>query len=116
SRRLGLDRRPRRARGRARRPPRGWPDPRDHLHRRGRSHRHRRRAHRRRRYLGIGTTIMQLGTRWDVGDPPPSSVPEDVHRAIQRVEAELEADGVDAAGWRWTLTWLERRPIVELDD
>lgn len=59
---------------------------------------------------------MQLGTRWDVGDPPPSSVPEEVHRAIQRVEAELEADGVAAAGWRWTLTWLERRPVIELDD
>jgi hypothetical protein len=24
--------------------------------------------------------------------------------------------GIDTAAWRWTLTWLEGRPIVELDD
>ncbi len=59
---------------------------------------------------------MQLGTRWDVGDEPPASLPEAMHRAIVRVEAELEADGIDASTWRWTLTWLERRPIAELDD
>ncbi len=59
---------------------------------------------------------MQLGTRWDVGDEAPASLPDPVLRAIARVEAELEVDGVDAAGWRWTLTWLEGRPSVELDD
>lgn len=59
---------------------------------------------------------MQLGTRWDVGDEPPAQLPEGVLLAIQRVEAELETDGIDAVGWRWTLTWLERRPVVELDD
>jgi hypothetical protein len=59
---------------------------------------------------------MQLGTRWDVGEEPPVALDEAVVRAIGRVEAELEADGVDATGWRWTLTWLERRPVVELDD
>ncbi len=59
---------------------------------------------------------MQLGTRWDVGDEPPSALDAAVLRAIGRVEAELETDGVDAAGWRWTLTWLERRAVVELDD
>ncbi|HWL03301.1 MAG TPA: hypothetical protein VNQ52_13145 [Microbacteriaceae bacterium] len=59
---------------------------------------------------------MQLGTRWDVGAEPPESLSEAMLRAIARVEAELEADGIDAAGWRWTLTWLERRPVAELDD
>jgi len=59
---------------------------------------------------------MQLGTRWDVGDEPPQSLDEPMLRAITRVEAELEADGIDPSGWRWTLTWLERRPIAELDD
>jgi len=59
---------------------------------------------------------MQLGTRWDVGDDAPGSLSAEMVRAIARVEAELEADGIDAAGWRWTLTWLERRPIAELDD
>lgn len=59
---------------------------------------------------------MQLGTRWDVGDEPPASVSDAVRQAVARVEAELEADGIDAVGWRWTLTWLERRATVELDD
>lgn len=59
---------------------------------------------------------MQLGTRWDVGDEPPASLSDDMARAIARVEAELEADGIDASNWRWTLTWLERRPVAELDD
>ena len=59
---------------------------------------------------------MQLGTRWDVGATPPGSLPEAVVVAIGRVETELEADGIDTAMWRWTLTWLEGRPIVELDD
>lgn len=59
---------------------------------------------------------MQLGTRWDVGEEPPEGLPVTMLRAIGRVEAELEADGVDVVGWRWTLTWLERRAHVELDD
>ena len=59
---------------------------------------------------------MQLGTRWDVGTPPPAALSDDMQRLIARVEGELEADGIDTASWRWTLTWLERRPIAELDD
>jgi len=59
---------------------------------------------------------MQLGTRWDVGDDAPDALSDEMQRAIARVEAELEADGIDPAGWRWTLTWLERRPVAELDD
>ena len=57
---------------------------------------------------------MQLGTRWSVGDEPPARLPETVTAAIGRVEAELA--GVDTSQWRWTLTWLEGRPVVELDD
>jgi len=57
---------------------------------------------------------MQLGTRWIVGSEPPTSVPEPVRTAIAQVERDL--DGVDTSQWRWTLTWLERRPVVELDD
>jgi hypothetical protein len=59
---------------------------------------------------------MQLGTRWPVGSQPPSSLPEVVRAAVRAVEEELDADGVDASTWRWTLTWLEGRPIAELDD
>jgi len=57
---------------------------------------------------------MQLGTRWSVGDTPPATLPAAVLAAIVAVEADLT--GVDTATWRWTLTWLERKPIVQLDD
>ena len=64
---------------------------------------------------------MQLGTRWGIWQPSPAGLPEAVLAAISGVETELT--GVAAANpdagvksWRWTLTWLEGRPVVELDD
>ena len=57
---------------------------------------------------------MQLGTRWPVGGEVPPRVPDAMIAAIREVETEL-AD-VDTTQWRWTLTWLEGRPVVELDD
>ena len=57
---------------------------------------------------------MQLGTRWSVGDTPPATLPAAVLAAIVSVEAELT--GTDTAAWRWTLTWLEGKPVVQLDD
>ena len=57
---------------------------------------------------------MQLGTRWSVGDATPSRLPETVVAAIREVEAGLF--GVDTSQWRWTLTWLEGKPVAELDD
>jgi hypothetical protein len=57
---------------------------------------------------------MQLGTRWPVGDEPPNRLPVVMVGAIADVESESE--DVDTSGWRWTLTWLEGRPVVELDD
>lgn len=59
---------------------------------------------------------MQLGTRWNVGGEPPSRLPETVVVAVRGVEDELAAESVDASTWRWTLTFLEGKPIVELDD
>jgi hypothetical protein len=56
---------------------------------------------------------MQLGTRWPVGGTPPR-LPDAVTHAIAEVEAELH--DIDTSGWRWTLTWREGKPIVELDD
>lgn len=53
---------------------------------------------------------MQLGTRWAIGSEPPTSVPVELRPAIAEVETRV-ADS-DA---RWTLTWLEGRPIAELD-
>jgi len=57
---------------------------------------------------------MQLGTRWPVGATPPDRLPPAVVAAVAEVEAER--GDVDTAHWRWTLTWLEGRPVVELDD
>jgi hypothetical protein len=58
--------------------------------------------------------MMQLGTRWSVGAQPPARLTDDVLEAIAFVESDL-AD-VDTSQWRWTLTWLEGRPVAELDD
>ena len=55
---------------------------------------------------------MQLGTRWSVGDEPPARLTEGVIAAIRAVEAEVG----ERPDWRWTLTWLEGRPVVQLDD
>jgi hypothetical protein len=59
---------------------------------------------------------MQLGTRWGVGATPPAGLPEVVTYAVATVEEELTATDVETDGWRWTLTWLEGKPVVELDD
>ena len=55
---------------------------------------------------------MQLGTRWSWGEEPPSRLPAAVLAAIRQVEAGA---GDDSADLRWTLTWLEGQPVVELD-
>jgi len=57
---------------------------------------------------------MQLGTRWNVGDEPPARLEPPVVLAIRDTEAQLAE--VDTTQWRWTLTWLEGRPVVQLDD
>ena len=57
---------------------------------------------------------MQLGTRWGVGATPPERLDASVVLAIRDAEAQLAE--VDTGQWRWTLTWLESRPVVQLDD
>lgn len=57
---------------------------------------------------------MQLGTRWPVGDAPPATLAAPVLAAIRAVERELV--GTDTLTWRWTLTWLEGKPVTQLDD
>ncbi|HEU4808570.1 MAG TPA: hypothetical protein VFT01_09930 [Homoserinimonas sp.] len=57
---------------------------------------------------------MQLGMRWAVGGEPPAALPAPVRVAVRQVEDNLA--GIDTGAWRWTLTWLEGRPVVELDD
>ena len=55
---------------------------------------------------------MQLGTRWSVGTPPPASVSD----IMTAVILDHEAAHPEWAGMTWTLTFLEGRPIAELDD
>ena len=55
---------------------------------------------------------MQLGTRWAMGDEPPARLPEGVITAIREVETASPSVSTQR---RWTLTWLEGLPIVELD-
>ncbi|MGO2654959.1 MAG: hypothetical protein ACTH93_03885 [Pseudoclavibacter sp.] len=57
---------------------------------------------------------MQIGTRWNVGVTPPLTLPEPMLAAISEVEAGLEP--TQRERWSWTLTWLERHPVAELDD
>lgn len=55
---------------------------------------------------------MQLGTRWQAGGQPPLSVPDALRLEIRAVEQGLPP--LDPMPM-WTLTWLEGRPIAELD-
>ncbi|WP_298741301.1 hypothetical protein [uncultured Microbacterium sp.] len=58
---------------------------------------------------------MQLGTRWTSGQQPPAAVPAVLHRQIAAVDAAIPADDLGQPRPRWTLTFLEGRPIAELD-
>ena len=56
---------------------------------------------------------MQLGSRFSVGTPP-SSLPAELTQRIAEVERGLSDE--ERSTLRWTLTWLENRPVVELDN
>jgi hypothetical protein len=58
---------------------------------------------------------MQLGTRWTSGDEPPKAVPEALRHGIRSVDDTIPADLYGQPRPRWTLTWLEGKPIAELD-
>lgn len=59
--------------------------------------------------------MMQLGTRWTSGGEPPKAVPAALTRGIRSVDDSIPTDELGAPRPRWTLTWLEGRPIAELD-
>lgn len=59
---------------------------------------------------------MQLGTRWAIGSTPPTGLPQVVEIALTAVEEDLTVLTDDTSAWRWTLTWLEGKPVIELDD
>lgn len=56
---------------------------------------------------------MQLGTRWAAGAEPPARLAPEFIAQLRAVEADLPPDEEGVA--YWTLTWLERRPVAELD-
>lgn len=59
---------------------------------------------------------MQLGTRWSLGTTPPAAVPDTLRAQIAAVEDLISAGQLAQEPTpRWTLTWLEGRPIAELD-
>lgn len=58
---------------------------------------------------------MQLGTRWTAGQEPPAAVPAALRQAIAGVDEAVLAATDGSPAPRWTLTWLEGRPIAELD-
>ncbi|GAA1652858.1 hypothetical protein [Microbacterium flavum] len=58
---------------------------------------------------------MQLGTRWTSGEEPPAAVPDVLRAQIRAVDRALPGDDLGQPRPRWTLTFLERRPIAELE-
>jgi hypothetical protein len=59
---------------------------------------------------------MKLGTRWPAFTAPPTAVPDVLHGQIAAVERLLPNDQVAHQPTPyWTLTWLEGRPVAELD-
>ncbi|WP_345802712.1 hypothetical protein AAIB33_06370 [Microbacterium sp. AZCO] len=58
---------------------------------------------------------MQLGTRWTSGDEPPAAVPAALAKGVRQVDEATPGDELGQPRPRWTLTWLEGRPIAELD-
>ncbi|WP_405372773.1 MULTISPECIES: hypothetical protein [unclassified Microbacterium] len=59
---------------------------------------------------------MQLGTRWTSGDQPPTAVPAILHEEIAAVDRSIGDDQLGQPRPRWTLTWLEGRPVAELEN
>jgi hypothetical protein len=59
--------------------------------------------------------MIGLGTRWRFGEPPPSRLPAPAAEAVRSAETELLGADPAPAGASWTLTWLEGRPVAELD-
>jgi hypothetical protein len=58
---------------------------------------------------------MQLGTRWTAGEEPPARLTPEFVAQVRAVEADLPHDGLGEPSPRWTLTWLEGRPVAELE-
>ena len=51
----------------------------------------------------------------DIRRPAPAGVPEALVRGVRGVDDATPKDELGQPRPRWTLTWLEGRPIAELD-
>jgi len=56
---------------------------------------------------------VQLGSRFSVGQAP-TSLPGSLIAEMETIEATLNDE--ERVTLRWTLTWLENRPVVTLDN
>lgn len=62
---------------------------------------------------------MRIGTRWPAGSEPPAGLPAALVDAIQEFESREFGDvrAVTATAHAfWTLTWLEGRPVCQLEN
>lgn len=61
---------------------------------------------------------MQLGTRWAFGAALPAAVPTGAAEHVAAIEAERASvlPQTVTSTWRWTLTFLEGRARLELED
>lgn len=57
---------------------------------------------------------MMLGSRFSVGAPLPRGLSAELEADVRRVEATLSEE--ERTHLRWTLTWLEGRPVLTLDN
>lgn len=57
---------------------------------------------------------MMVGSRFSVGADIPRAIPSSLQSEIREIEATLS--DVERQSLRWTLTWLEGRPVVTLDN
>jgi hypothetical protein len=57
---------------------------------------------------------MMVGSRFSIGADIPRGIPEPLHAEIRAIEKTLGEE--EKKSLRWTLTWLEGRPIVTLDN
>jgi hypothetical protein len=57
---------------------------------------------------------MMLGSRFGVGGELPRGISAELEAQLRGVEESLSEE--ERSSLRWTLTWLEGRPVLTLDN
>lgn len=57
---------------------------------------------------------MMLGSRFSVGGELPRGLSAELEAELREVEESLSEE--DRSRLRWTLTWLEGKPVLTLDN